>query len=941
MQTILCEKPDARRKFEKALGGNTGQAITVGDGTPFKIVNAVGHLFELKPLKEMVDPALVESFESWEIKDLPFEHDLISFEKELVKRQRTTANGKIRETSQYHIDLFAEIQHTLNQSDTVIIATDVDPSGEGDLLAWEIIKAAGFKGRALRMKMIDDSTNGILTALRPENLYETSYQDPMVQSAIARQKFDFYTIQYSRATTTLPREHQIIAKGSVVRTGRLKSAMVEIIGDREEAYETFVPSSEFELAYFDTDKRKFIKPKSDRYKTPALALANPNQVPQTSTIKQLSQTNKSITPPNLYDLMDLSGALSKQGHDTSTFMDTYSKMYEAQIVTYPRTQDTVITQDQLLDFKKVMPDIIRLLGIDPSLINENTFAKKNLYNPASKSESPSHGANRPGSVVPVSLESLKQYGPLGPAIYETCARQILASFAPDKINLVTVYSDASEAYRHTVTEMQSPGWTRVFKDGDTDDAQSSEDATQAQSKTHPTVGGPLTLSTHEVKAIRPSLFIETTLADTLKKYDIGTGATRKNTFDDITDAKINRKLVKKDGARLRLTDLGKIAFVLMKGTLLGDIKFTQNLNVFLNQIRKGTASVDHVSGIFKKMFAADLPKIVENAKYLSSFKKVSTPAFPRITRTYLPANKSITFSSGIADHAFTEDELAKLLSGNTIELPLTSKKNNVAYIAVLKLINDPTYGWTTSMIDRKFAPRKSVTGVYRPTGETITFDAVFLGKDLLDAECEKLLNGDSIRASGVSKKTNKPFTTDIVLALAPPYNQPEAPAIWQITFKNSKPKEKHEQVYIPTNHIIAIPVSFGGHNFTQAEFNTLFKGEPITIETSKGKTMIDLSLRDNFNTSGQAIQLGFYRNPDDYVEITPPGQIKRVSISRMALGHRLTDDEIKILESGDSISFTADKKSGGTYTAVVELTYGKPYKQTKDAWHVTFVPRDR
>ena len=91
MQTILCEKPDVRRKFEAALGGNTGQSPTVGDGTPFKVVNSVGHLFELKPLREMVDPRLVESFESWELKDLPFEHNLISFEKELI--HKTVKNG--------------------------------------------------------------------------------------------------------------------------------------------------------------------------------------------------------------------------------------------------------------------------------------------------------------------------------------------------------------------------------------------------------------------------------------------------------------------------------------------------------------------------------------------------------------------------------------------------------------------------------------------------------------------------------------------------------------------------------------------------------------------------------------------------------------------------------------------------------------------------------
>lgn len=937
MQTILCEKPDVRRKFEAALGGNTGQSPTVGDGTPFKVVNSVGHLFELKPLREMVDPRLVESFESWELKDLPFEHNLISFEKELIHKTVKNGNQFVRTVSAYHAQLFTEIQQALAQSDTIIIATDVDPSGEGDLLAWEIINAAGFKGRALRLKMVDDSANGILNAIRPEALREVTYQDPMVQSAIARQKFDFFTVQYSRATTTLPREHSVLQKGAVVRTGRLKSAMTEIIGSREEAYETFVPSSEYELAYFDSDKRKFVKAKSDRFKTPALALANPSNLPDTSTIKLLSKDLKAVKPPNLYDLMDLSGTLAKKGHDTSTFMDTYSKMYEAQIVTYPRTEDTVITIDQLNDFRKIMPAILQLLSIDPTLVDINTFASKNLYNPKSKTEPPSHGANRPGKVVPQSLDYLKSFGPLGPAIYEECARQILASFAPDKINLVSVYSDQSDAFKHTVVEMQNPGWTRVFSDGDTDDE--TEDA--ASSKSHPTVGGALNLSTNEVKAVRPSLFTEHTLANMLKRYDIGTGSTRKSTFDDVTNAKLNRKLVKKDGARLRLTDLGKIAFVLMKGTLLGDITFTQNLNTFLNQIRKGNAKADQAAIIFEKMFNTDLPKIKDNAKFLSSFKKVAEPAFKRLTRVYQPTGQSITFTGGIVDYTYTESDLEKLLAGETIEVELKGKKSKALYIAVLKLADDPTYGWQVQMVDRKFAPRKQGTGVYQPTGETITFEATFSNKDLLDSEIQTLLSGGSIRVSGVSKKTGKPFTTDAVLAKLPPYNKPTEPPIWQVTFKMSAPKEKHEQVYIPTNNILSIPKVWSGHTFTTPELNTLFKGEPIVIETANGKSSIDLSLRDNYNAPGQAIQLGFYRDPNDFVTITPPGQTKPVTLSRKAFGHTLTDAELKTLASGDSISFTANKKAGGTYTAVVELTFGKAFNQTHDSWHVAFVPRDR
>lgn len=930
MQTILCEKADVYRKFGAALGGFTGQSASVGDGSPYRVVHASGHLFELKPLDEMVDPRLIESFKSWRVADLPFDHELINFQNQIIHKK---VNGE-SVVSEYHANLFHQISQSLSDSDTVLIATDLDPSGEGDLLAWEILNAANFKGKALRVNMVDDSTNGILNALQPSALKPVAFTDPFVQAALARQRFDFYTIQYTRVLTTLPQDHHVLSSGYVNRGGRLKSAMLQRIGEREEAYDTFVPSSEFELAYFDSEKRKFTAKDGARYKTPALALTNPEKFPDSSQVKQVSQATKSITPPNLFDLMDLSGSLAQKGYDTSSFMRTYQSLYEAKYVTYPRTEDTVITVDQLNEFRQVLPRIVTMLNIDSSLIDPNRFATKNLYNPASKKAAPTHGANRPGSRVPDTLDDLKSFGPLGPAIYEECARQILASFAPDKINLITTYSDLSGGFTHHVTDLQSAGWTMVFKSGEDEDESSDDDGTT----THPVVGSELTLGSNEIKARRPSLFTQRSLAKELKKYDVGTGATRTTTFDDIIYNKPNRVLAKFQGSGVRLTNMGKIAFVLMSETHLADIVFTQNLNLFLNQIKSGQATAGSVSIVFKRMFNSDLPKIKSNAQYLSTFKTVKDSGYSKIDGIYLPTNTSISIRSGLMNHAYTEDELKRLFSGETIEVPLISK-NKTPFIGVLKIENAPEYGWGTRIVDRKFAPRKTFTGVYEPTGETITFTAVFNKKDLSDDDCRVLLKGRDIKIDSVSK-TGGSFVANLVLVKASPYKQPEADPIWQVSFKPKGSAEQHTQVYTPTGAQISIPVTFMEHTFTTSELNMLFTGKPIVISTARGDTSIDLIERANYNRPGKAIQLGFYKDPSDYVKVTPPGETTKVEISRRAFGHSLTDAEIKTLESGETVSFEAKKRDGGSYTATVTLLYGKPYNGKKDVWHIGFAPRD-
>lgn len=938
MQTILCEKPDAAKKFRAALGGRTGQNANVGTGEPYEIVHAVGHLFELKPLDQMVDQDLVPQFTSWAIKDLPFDHNKIHFALQL----KADSNSKKYKPSEYHAKLFKEIKSALDKSDTVIIATDVDPSGEGDLLAWEIINACGFKGKVLRASMVDDTAPKIKECLLPKNLRAVTFQDPIVQSALARQKFDFFTIQYSRASTSLSQDNQVLPQGGVIREGRFKSAMTALVGKREEEYDTFKPSSAYELAYFDDDKRKFIKPKQDRFKTPAMALqANAQKYPDLSTVKFVKKEDKQITPPGLYDLMKLSGAIAARGHDTSTFMKTYQKMYEAHYVTYPRTEDKIITPDQLNEFKQVLPQIVNLLDIDPKLINVNQFASKNLYNPNSKSAAPSHGANRPGSKVPVSLDMLKEFGPLGPVIYEICARQILASFGDNKINEVTTYSDASSDFIHRVVENKEPGWTLILKDTSADDKDSDDTSTS-----HPTAGAPLHLSTNEVKAKRPSLYTEASLAAELEKYNVGTGATRKNTLDDVLYSKPNRKLVKKDGSRLRLSPLGQLSFVLMQKTYLADILFTQQLNTFLEKIRSGEAKLSQTNDLFKKMFSNDLPKVKENVKFLSSFpKQKSRAGFPKATHLYKPTGENITFAQGAFDHAYTEAELEALLDGKTIKVPAKAK-SGAAYIAVGKLENDPTYGWGFRLIDREFAPRKRYSGTYKPTQEEISFEAQFGAHEFTDSECKRLLAGEGVSVSGKSKATGKPYTMDVTLQLLPPYKDPAAPKVWQAAPKQSQASEKHTQQFIPTNEQVSIPKVFMQHAFTTPEFNELFTGNPIVIPTVtkagvKGKHTVSIQVRPNFNAPGKSLQLGFHEDPNDFVKITPPGQTNKVEIKKDFLGHVFSDDELKALSAGDSVKFDAKSKAGKDYTAEVELVHSVPFRGKTKTWHVDFVPRNR
>lgn len=135
-------------------------------------------------------------------------------------------------------------------------------------------------------------------------------------------------------------------------------------------------------------------------------------------------TRKQTPPETLPDLSIISAKLSKDGASAKAVLFTYQKMYEATIVSYPRTEDKTITPEQLNELKPFIPKLATLVGVSMNQLNVD----KELSTRYVKAGG-AHGANRPGTNVPDSLDSLKQYGPLAIPIYDYLTRKFLAIFA--------------------------------------------------------------------------------------------------------------------------------------------------------------------------------------------------------------------------------------------------------------------------------------------------------------------------------------------------------------------------------------------------------------------------------------------------------------------------------------------------------------------------------
>ena len=209
MLAILAEKPSAMRNMAKAFGGNSGTF----NGEQFMLCCARGHLYEFLDPQQQVPKSLVEKYKSWMLQNMPWDHTDFAWKYGL--------RGDVSQALE-------DINDTFEQCDEIVIATDDDPSGEGTLLAAEIIIELGFDGRKKisRMFFADESPKELQKAFKNRKSFRSVKDDPDYAKALYRSKWDMLSMQFTRIATKCGDGR------SVLRQARLKSAMVLLSGDQ-------------------------------------------------------------------------------------------------------------------------------------------------------------------------------------------------------------------------------------------------------------------------------------------------------------------------------------------------------------------------------------------------------------------------------------------------------------------------------------------------------------------------------------------------------------------------------------------------------------------------------------------------------------------------------------------------------------------------------------
>lgn len=764
---ILAEKPSQMRNFAAALGADKNGNGTY-NGERYVLVASRGHIYNYVDPEDMVEARLYSRYHDWALENLPWDERDFSW-----KRARRDSVADVAKT----------IKEAFASADEICIATDNDPTGEGELIAWEIIDELGFahgkNKRFSRMFFEDESAAEVRRAFENRVTIASMETDMDFVKAQYRCRWDKLSMQFTRAATRISGVH-----GTFIRQGRLKSVMVRLVGDQLDAVGAYKKVPSYSNRFRDENGCVYTSPDEPTY-------PRREQVPQgaykRAHVVVDSKTRKSTPPQRLMDLARLSAILAGRGISADRTIKAYQELYEAGILSYPRTEDKCITIEQ---FNEALPNvdaIAALVGVDASVLTHReprpTHVKAGM----------AHGANRPGKKVPASLASLRAgYGDIAVEIYTILAKNFLAMFAEDYVyEQQKGHLQEYPGFKGSANVPVSLGWKQVSSDASDDDLDTSNAGLG-------TIADPFV---HEGFPPRPATPTMKWLMNQLEKHDVGTGATRANTYADVISSKTKGQLMREGkGGRIELTQEGKISHMLLPGTHIGDVAMTEQLMREMRDVAAGKLDPDEALSRVKGYVTDDIETMKANAPKMRETLGVTMEnERERVSGEWM--GEKVSFNRDFGGHRFTDEEVEALLAGKPITFEATSKRTNSTYTAVGTLA------------------RQSYNG-HDYVGFKLDFDLV--ERDVPASWCEHtftaqekrdLKAGRAVHIDAAVSKKGKVFSCDVT---------------WE-------EQDDGRMGITPSFASGGIPASWCEHTFTPAEKAELEAGNPVHVDDAVSK----------------------------------------------------------------------------------------------------------
>lgn len=574
MKVIIAEKPSVARDIA-AIVGATSRKDGYIEGNGYAVTWAFGHLVGLA----MPEQYGIVGFQRENLPILPAEFKLIP---------RQVKEGKEYKPDPGTMKQLKVIKELFGKCDKIIVATDAGREGELIFrLIYNYLECTKPFDRLWISSLTDQAIRNGMENLMPGEDYDNLYA-----SAKARSQADWIVgINASQALS-------ITAGHGVWSLGRVQTPTLAMICSRYLENKDFVPQLYFQLKLHTVkEATAFAAISVERYQAKTEAEELLSQLRQ-GEVKVVSVEKKEVRqePPLLYDLTTLQKEMnSKYGFSADKTLSIAQKLYEAKLITYPRTGSRYISEDVF----DTIYDLVSTLWEHP-VFGQQAVAVSN-------SELNRHSVNdkkvTDHHALLITGNEAKDLPDDEYKVYERIAGRMVEAFSKICIKDVTTIklncADVLFEVKGSVTK--SAGWRKVWAE--------QEDKDENEAAALPNLSENEMLPVRDVELLekqtkpRP-LHTESSLLsametcgkeltdeaerEALKESGLGTPATRASIIETL----FSRDYIVREKKSLIPTNKGLVVYLAVREKKIADVSMTGQWESALNKIATGEMDAD-------------------------------------------------------------------------------------------------------------------------------------------------------------------------------------------------------------------------------------------------------------------------------------------------------------------------------------------------------------
>ena len=529
--------------------------------------------------------------------------------------------------------LFHHIKQLVSKSTQVVLGGDADR--EGALIQIELAEHLGLfeqKKPMKRLRILETGPKEVVYRLQHLETLDFTFKQYL--GAVARQFIDWETGMNLSPIYTHVLKQLGYDDGTAYPVGRIKSVVLYMIHQRNEAFESFTPEVFYQsVAYFGGAEEyvgrlvgvagqskkefegRFFESDGGLVGLEAFIKANQGQSKK-GVITKLETKEKQSQSPALFTTRSLQKAMGKVIPDGVETINVAESLYNMGFITYPRTSSNTISKglferlaSKALDFQQLLGDTTPLSQLNP---RERYVNVKGIQNKA-------HEAITITDKVPL-VEEVMNWSKNQQLLYMTILERCIAMFLPDfkyqeRTIITTVGKLDYQTKENLILDLgfkalygySLPDEQALFPVKLKDEVEVSFDAKEGHTNPLPQF---TRLSILDAMAQAGREIKETQLSEALKAAEgLGTEATRAGIVKEMID----KGLLNVIDQALELTDKGLIeVFALQTNPELCQPLLTAKWEQEITQIEEGRLSLAHL----KEKNEAFIRQAIQKAKRL-------------------------------------------------------------------------------------------------------------------------------------------------------------------------------------------------------------------------------------------------------------------------------------------------------------------------------------